>query len=57
MTDRDRWALKKVVRETRQTWSETITREFSSATTCPASTMIVRQELRGMVFDGLAAAH
>jgi transposase len=52
MTDRDRRALKKVARETRQTSSETITREFRNATNCPASTMTVRPE-----FDGLAAAH
>jgi transposase len=57
MTDKDRRALKKAVRETRQTSSETITREFRSATNCPASTMTVHRELRGMVFDGLAAAH
>jgi transposase len=37
MTDRDRRSLK-MVRETRQTSSETITREFRSATNCPAST-------------------
>jgi hypothetical protein len=47
MTDRDRRALKKVVRETRQTSSETIPREFRSATNCPASTMAVRRELSG----------
>jgi transposase len=29
MTDKDRRALKKVVRETRQTWSETIARDFA----------------------------
>jgi transposase len=57
MTDRGYRALKKVVRETRQTSSETITHEFRSATNCPASTMTVRRELRGMVFDGLAGAH
>jgi hypothetical protein len=39
MTYRDCRALKKVVRETRQTSSETITREFRSATNCPASTL------------------
>jgi hypothetical protein len=39
MTDGDRRALK-VVRETRQTSSETITREFHNALNCPASTMI-----------------
>jgi transposase len=43
MADRDRRVLKKVVRETRQTSSETITREFRSATNCPASTMTVRR--------------
>jgi hypothetical protein len=47
MTDRDRRVLKKVVRETRQTSSEAITREFRSATKCPASTMTVRRELGG----------
>jgi transposase len=56
MTDRDRRALKKVVRETRQTSSETITCEFHSATNCPASIMTVCQGLRGMVFHGRAAA-
>jgi transposase len=39
MTDKDRPALKKLVRETRQTSSETITREFPSAMNCPTSTM------------------
>jgi transposase len=57
MTDRNRRALKKVVRETRQTLSETITREFCSAMNCPASTLTVRRELRGMGFHGRAAAH
>jgi 1,6-anhydro-N-acetylmuramate kinase len=57
MTNRDRRALKKVVRETRQTSSETTTREFRSATNCRASTMTVRRELRGMGFHGRAAAH
>jgi hypothetical protein len=57
MTDRGRRPLKKVVRETRQTSSETITREFRSATNCPASSMTVRRELRGMRFHGRAAAH
>jgi hypothetical protein len=57
MTDRDSWTLKKVVRETRQTSSETITREFRVATNCPASTLTVRRELRGMEFHGRAAAH
>jgi hypothetical protein len=57
MTDSYRRALKKVVRETRQTSSETITREFCSATNCPPSTMTVRRELRGMGFHGRAAAH
>jgi hypothetical protein len=42
MTDRDRRALKKVVRETCQISSETIIREFRSAINCPASTMTVR---------------
>jgi hypothetical protein len=41
MTDRDRLALKKVVRETLQTSSERVTREFRSATNCPASTITV----------------
>jgi transposase len=54
MTDRDRRALKK---ETRRTSSETITREFRSATNCPGSTMTVRRELRGMGFHGRAAVH
>jgi transposase len=57
MTDRDRRALKKVVRETRQTSSEIITREFLSATNFRACTMTVRRELRGTRFDGRAAAH
>jgi transposase len=57
MTERDRRALKKAVRETRQTTSETITREFRSATNCPASSMTVRRELRGTGFHGRAAAH
>jgi transposase len=57
ITDRDCQALKKVVRETCQTLSETISCEFRSATNCPASTMTVRQELRGMGFIGQAAAH
>jgi hypothetical protein len=57
MTDRGCRALKKVVRETRQTLSETITREFLSSMNCPASTLTVRQELRGMRFHGRAAAH
>jgi hypothetical protein len=51
MTDKDRRALKKVVRETRQTSSEMITREFRSSTNCPASTMTVRR------FHGHASAH
>jgi transposase len=50
MTDRDRRALKKVVRETHQTSRETITREFCSAKNCPVSTMTVCRELRGMGF-------
>jgi hypothetical protein len=57
MTNRDCRALKKVVRETRQTSSETIAREFHGAMKCPASTMIVCRELRGMGFHGQAAAH
>jgi hypothetical protein len=57
MTDRNRQVLKKVVHKTCQTLSETITREFRSATNCPASTMIVCLELRGMGFHGWAAAH
>jgi hypothetical protein len=56
MTDSDCRVLKKVVRETRQTSSKTITREFHSAMNCPASTMPVRQELRGTGFHGQAAA-
>jgi transposase len=55
MTDRDRRALQKVVREARQTSSETITREFRSAMNCPASTLTVRRELRGVGFHGRAA--
>jgi transposase len=35
MIDRDLRALMKAVRETCQTFSETITREFRSATNCP----------------------
>jgi transposase len=57
MTDRDHTALKKVVRETCQISSETITHEFHSAMNCPASTMNVCRELRGMGFHGWAAAH
>jgi transposase len=57
MTDRDHRTLKKVVRETRQKLSETITREFRSATNCSASTMTVNRELRGMGFHGRAAVH
>jgi hypothetical protein len=57
MTDKGRWVLKKVVRETRQTWSETLTHEFHSAMNCPASTMTERWELRGMGLHGLAPAH
>jgi transposase len=57
MTDRDRRALQKVVRETRQISSETFTCELRSATNCPASTVIVRRELRVMEFHGSAAAH
>jgi hypothetical protein len=57
MTDRDRRASKKIVRETRHASSETITREFCSAMNCPASTMTVRRKLRGMGFHEQAAAH
>jgi hypothetical protein len=57
MTDRDCRALKKVVHETCQPSSETIICEFRSATNCPASTMTVCRELRGMGFHGRAAAH
>jgi hypothetical protein len=57
MTGRERRALKKVVRETRQTSSETTTHKFHSAMNCPASTMTVHRELRGMRFHGRAAAH
>jgi hypothetical protein len=46
-----------VVCETYQTSSETITREFRSATNCPESAMTVRRELRRMGFHGRAAAH
>jgi hypothetical protein len=41
MTDGDHRALKKVVRETRQILSETITHEFHSAMNCPASNLTV----------------
>jgi hypothetical protein len=41
MTDRNHQGLKKVVHETCQTSSETITCEFCSAMNCPASTMTV----------------
>jgi hypothetical protein len=41
----------------RQTSSEAITRQFCSATNCPASTMTVRRDLRIMGFHGRAAAH
>jgi hypothetical protein len=57
MTDGDRLALKKAVRETSQISSETITREFRSATNCPASTMTVHRELSGLGIRGRAAAH
>jgi transposase len=57
MTDRDRRALKKVICESPQTSSETITREFHSTTNFPASTVTVRRELRGMGFHGQAAVH
>jgi hypothetical protein len=56
MTDRDCRALKNVVHETCQILIS-ITREFCSATNCPASTMTVCKELRGMGFHGWAAAH
>jgi transposase len=56
MTHRDRRALK-VVREIRQTSSETITHYFRSAINYPVSTMTVHRELRGMWFHGRAAAH
>jgi transposase len=46
MTDRDRQALKKVVHETHNTLSETITHEFRSATNCPASTVTVHREFK-----------
>jgi hypothetical protein len=52
MTDRDRQALKKVLRETCQTSSETISHEFCSVMNCPASTMTVRRESRRMEFHG-----
>jgi hypothetical protein len=55
-TDSDRRALK-VVSETRQTSSGTITRQFSSATNCRSSTMTVGRELRGRGFHGRAATH
>jgi hypothetical protein len=45
--------LKKVVRETRQTSSETLTREFRSVMNCPSSTLTVRRELRGMGLHGV----
>jgi transposase len=57
MTDTDRRALKKIIREIFQISNETIICEFCSATNCPASTMTVHQELRGMGFHGRAAAH
>jgi hypothetical protein len=57
MTGRGRWALKKVVPETHRTSSETITREFRTATSCQASTLTVCWKLRGMGFHGRAAAH
>jgi hypothetical protein len=57
MTNSNRQAFKKVVRETRQTSSESITHEFRSATNSPASTLTVHRELRGMGFRGQAAAH
>jgi transposase len=57
MTNRGRRVLKKMVRKTRHTVSETITRDFGSATNCPGSTLTVRRELRGMGFHGQASAH
>jgi transposase len=57
MTNSGHRALKKVIRETRQTSSETITCEFYSATNCPASSLTVLRELRGMGFHGRTAAH
>jgi transposase len=57
MTERDRRVLKKVVRETRQTLSETINCEFRGATNCPASTLTVNQELREVGFHGPTTAH
>jgi hypothetical protein len=56
-TDRDHQVLKMVVRETCQTSSETITREFHNAVNCPASTMTVCREFKGMWFHRRAAAH
>jgi hypothetical protein len=52
LTNRDHREFKKVVRQTHQTSIETITREFRSATICPARTMTVRRELRAMGFHG-----
>jgi transposase len=57
MTNRGRWVLKKVVRETRQTISETITCELHTASNGPASTLAVCLELRGMGSNWWAAAH
>jgi hypothetical protein len=57
MTDSDHQALKKLVRETRQTSSETIIPEFHSAMNCPASTMTVRRAFREMGFHGRAAVY
>jgi hypothetical protein len=57
MTYRNHRPLKVMVHETRQTSRETITHEFPSAMNCPASTMSMRQALRGMGFHGRAAAH
>jgi transposase len=57
MADRDCRALRKVVCETCQISSETITHEFPSLTNFPASTMSVCRELRRMGFHGRAAVH
>jgi hypothetical protein len=57
MTGRDHRALKKVVRETRQTLSETITREFHSATNCPSQHHDCASKVMRMMFHAQAAAH
>jgi hypothetical protein len=57
MTNMGHWALKKVVHETHQALSETITRDICSAMNHPGSTLTVHQELRRMGFYGRAAAH